>query len=551
VNLFLIGWSPPGRADAGAAAGALRDLLERMPLFDPGRIESWLAPSGRVCVAWVAHEPERVGGVRYVDADADGIALFSGRPFAWTGAERADGREPLDAAYYRRPCAEWMATLDGRCCAARYEDRDRTLEIYTDPLGAYPVYRADNRDGCWIGNSAAAVAAASGADELDRSVLASVLAGGWSLSGRPVWVGVDRVARGTVLALAEEGERSVQQLGPGELAALPEAGFDARRAAGLLVAATGALADWPGRPSVVQLSGGRDSRLVLAAARAAGAEVSATTGGSPDAPDVLVARELSAATGIGHVLVRDPGEGLRSRPDHAARVVVLAGGAAISLENAAGYPLEQSSGPLPLWLNGQGGEIAGGYYRPSADGPVAALSAAFADTGGLLCEAGRELVDRELREAVDGLLAGGVASQDVLDVFYVERRMGAWAAAGHGCVEVAKGDTAAPLWSRRLLGEQLAAAAAGGRDRFAEPVLEVLDPELAAMPFASESRAAAGDGPDLSGVVGPVRAAVAAQPSHPAWEVLDRNAVEAALDGDGAWPAVWRLATVFMGVEAA
>ena len=50
--------------------------------------------------------------------------------------------------------------------------------------------------------------------------------------------------------------------------------FEPERAAELLTAATGALADWPGRPNVVQLSGGRDSRVVLAAALAAGADVS-------------------------------------------------------------------------------------------------------------------------------------------------------------------------------------------------------------------------------------------------------------------------------------
>ena len=64
-------------------------------------------------------------------------------------------------------------------------------------------------------------------------VLASLLGGGWSLSGDPVWEGVERIR-------PEPPQ--------------PPADFDPDRAAALLVAAVRALADWPGRPSVVPIT---------------------------------------------------------------------------------------------------------------------------------------------------------------------------------------------------------------------------------------------------------------------------------------------------------
>ena len=206
--------------------------------------------------------------------------------------------------------------------------------------------------------------------------------------------------------------------------------------------------------------------------------------------------------------------------------------------HGSGYPLEPTSGPLPLWLNGQGGESAGGYYRPSADGPVAALFGRFADTAHLLSPHGRQLVEEALAEAVDGL-----PPAEALDAFYVRRRMGAWAAMGHGCVEPSKGDTVAPLWCGRLLPDQLAA---GERDRFAGAVLEVLGPELAARPYADGRVTPERSPRDLSNVVATTRAAVAEQPDHPAWDVLDRDTVEGVLEQGSDALAIWRLATVFV-----
>ena len=124
------------------------------------------------------------------------------------------------------------------------------------------------------------------------------------------------------------------------------------------------------------------------------------------------------------------------------------------LEHAAGY-FSAREGPLPLWVNGQGGEIARAYYSSrdggNRDGVLGGLVARVAGGARLLNKHARALVQVELGRAVDEAMAAGVAARDVPDVFYLRHRMAGWAAIGHGCVST-KGDNscgAIPHWDRR------------------------------------------------------------------------------------------------------
>ena len=267
MNLFLIGEPATGGPGADRAAEVLDSLRE--PFLADGVLERWSSPAGRVAGAWLCHPPERLGGVRHAVADGGRLALFAGRPIAWEG-ERADGRGPLDPAFYLG--SGWEERMDGRFAAVVAGD-EAGLRVTTDALGAYPVYRC----GGWVSNWPEALRRLCGGnDELDRAALAGVLGGGWSLDGRPLWAGIERVPWS------------------GRRRGAPGAGFDPARAARLLVEGTRALADWPGRPNVVLVTGGRDSRLILAAALRAGITFQARTGGTPDMPDVVIGRELAA-----------------------------------------------------------------------------------------------------------------------------------------------------------------------------------------------------------------------------------------------------------------
>src|SRR5438034_3916125 len=267
VNLFVVGWSPVGFVEALAAERALGALLDRLPFFDGIAPRTWASASGAACAACVSHPPSQTGGIRYSHFDAEHLALYSGRPFRWASDGTADGHGPLVPDHYLHPPETWMRDLDGRCVAVRWVDGQRTLDVFTDPMGAYPVFSCQANGTTWISNNAEILHVLAGVHEQRLEALAGMLGGGWSLSGHPRWAAVRRLERGRLHRLGPPGEVELVELLPlDEIVESLGAGFNAARAANVLTRAVEALAAWPGRPSLVPVTGGRDSRLVLAAA---------------------------------------------------------------------------------------------------------------------------------------------------------------------------------------------------------------------------------------------------------------------------------------------
>jgi hypothetical protein len=573
MNVFVIGWSTRLAPDPRRAEGAVAGTVRALPFMPGVEVRTWHAPSGGAVAAWAA------GSDEYAGVEDSRLVLWAGRPLRWEG-DRAEGRAPLDASFYRAPAHRWAGGVDGRCTVVRYDDAERGLQAFVDSLGAYPVYRVEAGGVVWLSNRAEPLRALTGSRAVSLDALAGLLGAGWPLGGRPLWSAVERVAPGAVLSLhPEAGERRRELLPAATTAALCGTGLDANAAADALTESVRGLADWPGRPSIVPVTGGRDSRLVLAAALRAGFDFAGATGGAPDSPDVEVGRALCQAAGIEHHIVpADPHGDVFSVPAEAARVLGLSTSGTASLADAAGFPMGPREGPPVLWHSGQGGEIARAYYRAAAGRDRDAI------VGGLervlcgrrpgraepLSDGGRARLRAGVAAWADGRLAAGARIEDLPDLFYLDERMGAWAGPSHGAVEWIR-DTTSPLWSTRLLPHLLAPRAADReREVFHDAVLRELAPELADVPYAGAAkhglrhkarravqearrRFARDRGSDpFSGVLSDVREAVAAAPRHVAWEVLDRDRVDrllarepAALD-EMSRAYVWRLATVFL-----
>lgn len=582
MNLWVIGWSASLAPDPRQAGDAVRALVDAVPFLPGAEVTTWQAPSGGAVAAWAA---DAGGPARYVEAGDSRLALWSGRPVRWEGSERADGRAPLDPSLYLQPSHRWADALDGRCAAAVYDDADRALTVHADPLGAYPLYRAQAHGATWLSNRAEPLRALAGSREVDLDALAGLLGGGWPLGGEPVWRAVRRVAPGVLTLHPRAGEQRRELLPAADTARMCGAGWDAGEAARALVAEVRALADWPGRASVVPVTGGRDSRLVLAAALRAGIDFTAATGGMPWDPDVLGGRALCEAVGIEHELLpADPGGDRWATPERAATVLGLTASGTATLADATGFPLSPGSDGLgELWHSGQGGELARRYYRAAAahdrDGAVDALERVFCGRrpgrAEPLNDAGRVRVRAGIEDWVDRRLDAGAHVDDLPDLFYLDERMGAWAGPTHGAVEWVR-DTTSPLWSTWLLPHLLGGTVAEREaEAFHDALVHELAPELAEVPYAGggkrgmrhKARRAAeearrrlvrsaggepGTSDPFAKVLAKTRAAVATLPHHPAWHVLDRERTRTlvarepeALD-EMSRAYVWRIATVLL-----
>ena len=485
--VFLAGYRSDGRMAPRAGAAALRAVIAATPFLGDAQVQTWTCPAGRVALVWAGHSPEVLGGVRQVACDGERAALVAGRPIRWTGDARADGREAVHGAAHLDGILDG---LDGRYVVVRAAPG--VLELRTDVLGSYPVYSTTATDGTWWAGGLVAPLVLLGRDEgVDAGAVASLLACGWPLDGQPAVRGVRRLPRGALLRVEGHGTRTVAPAPERiQAAGLIGARLDAEAAARDLVASYTALADWPGRPSLIALSGGRDSRVVLAAGVASGLPVDAVTAGGADDPEVVVARAACAAVGLRHRLYNASEQWLGSAPERASALVRLRGGTC-SLTDAAGFPVDDVPGAPALWHTGQGGEIARAAYGRVHGPSVVQAAALIAKVSGWRPGRRPPVALRSLAALHASMTAWarrwrarGARSSDLMELAYLDLRMGFWAGPAQGAVEWVR-DATSPLWSWKMMPALLAGTPGQRRaESFHRAMVATLAPPLADIPFA-------------------------------------------------------------------
>lgn len=580
MNLFIIESRAAGRAAPGAIRRELEGVAEAAPGLEGRVAQEWRAPGGQAAAAWVSHDPERLGGIRYGCVDQGTLALYAGRPFAWTGEGQTDGSGPLDPRYYLESPERWWERLDGRYAVARWDRASERMEVFTDAMGAYPVYSAAASGALWVSNSPGALARVAGDRGLSTEVLAGFFSIGSSPSGHPVWRNVRRVGRGTRLSLKGDAASETQGLLPvGRIGKMFSAGFSAPEAARDIAASAGALADWPGRPSQVAVTGGKDSRMSFAGALRAGVDFTGSTKAFPgqddypDTPDVVVARRLCQAAGVPHEVLR--WEGARhplADPDRAVRILGVAGPGTVSLGDSFELPVGSPADRLPLVHGGQGAESARAFFG-AGEGPtgdelgdrlLGILMPSYPPP--IAGREGQAAVRSWFRAWVRDQEQGGVPPTEVPTVFHVLVRLGTWAAPGLASRDVGL-DTTAPMWAARVLQHQVGLSAEERRQAVFYPrVLEHLSPDVAHLPYEASKRTTRKAAREVRRLVlrprdpldpfpaafERIREAVLSEPSHEAWEVLDGRRVRRLLRREARAldsrrrQQVLRLGTVFL-----
>ena len=372
---------------------------------------------------------------------------------------------------------------------------DGPLEAATDACGLFPVYVTAGAGFAACGSSCLSLGALHDGG-LDLESLAGYGRLGFYLGARTPLSGVRRLLPREACALAAGALRVATwaDAPPREpiFASFAEAVDAGARA---LRAAVGSLAA-AHAPIGISLSGGLDSRLVLAALpperRSALQVLCIDAPGSGNAP---VVRRLAALCGLAPTFV-DTSAFPRQR------AAVLARGAARRRDYSAN-PLStavldwaESALPGTPRLHGQNGEFARGFYygeQSARDGVTPERVAAFMlgrRVSGrrvalqVLAPAYRELGEEALRNEVQAwLVATGLSWLDALDEFYLCQRMAGWVGIELGRTSMRRIDLS-PFFDPRFLAFARRAAPDDKRgSRLLAAVLEALDRALAALPL--------------------------------------------------------------------
>ena len=198
------------------------------------------------------------------------------------------------------------ACVDGRqgVYAALALRPDGSGSVWNDPLGFRCLYIGESADEFVVGTRASLVALASGAASKDLTHAAWLAALGHWVGESTGYAGIRVLAPGTTVVIDPPRATLRQRDLPWtDLGSRPHTDPDGLYEATIaeLTTTMQALAAEPRRP-VIGLTGGRDSRVLLAIALAANIEhrFDYLTVGPPNLPDVVVASELADRFGLAH-----------------------------------------------------------------------------------------------------------------------------------------------------------------------------------------------------------------------------------------------------------
>lgn len=203
----------------------------------------------------------------------------------------------------KRPVWGSYATVVGRY------DSDRLFAWGTVP-GIEAIYYSHNEDTIFISNRPLPIAcgrvrASVHEIELDEEYLRDYLSFGFPMSGNSPFSGVWSVPAGSAVSVYQ-GEFAIVEAPNSPTASLEPTPHDhsagsAELTSALRLATQRRLESLGDRPIQLRLSGGKDSRLMLALLRDAGAtKITAVTQGDASSQEVMVAKELAHLAGVEH-----------------------------------------------------------------------------------------------------------------------------------------------------------------------------------------------------------------------------------------------------------
>jgi hypothetical protein len=479
----------------------------------------------------------------WIDPDGGGACVIHGLIWRTGDAALLDARAV--AALLGAPGARLPGDVAGEYAIARLH-ADGTLEAFGDPAGLHQIFLAE-RGSPIVASRAAFVAALMGDRNPDRDSALWLGTIGYRIGSASGWDGVRQLEQGGLLSADASGMhvRAAPLALPGERGFDPDLlaeGLEEAKAAIRLAAGDGPL-DLP-------ITGGKDSRVVLAIALAAGFRDRLTlfTRGYAGHPDAEVGAAIAARIGVPHR--REPPLGSDLPADlgpqaFLARLRTIAfqtDGGMGGWDNVAASEIGRGT-----IVSGHFGEVLKAYAKRMPEerldpAGMVRLQAPFDPMEVLRPEARARLIATLQRQMDEGRAAGGEET-DLPDLFYWRNRVPNWLGGIRG-VKSFERQPVLPLGVPALTRLAFRMTAAERKTELAHfRLIEAAAPELIDLPFAHQSwhpslRAepaapvlAAADAPlfgswqwSVNRVPG-VRAALAelfASTEIPLWEDIDR-----------------------------
>jgi hypothetical protein len=206
-----------------------------------------------------------------------------------------------------------VLALPGRWCAAAWEAD--TAVVINGLATGLSMWRTDGPDGWAAGNRAGPLLELTGrAPKVSIEAAAMITAFGYAAGSRHLFDGVERFWPGDRMVFGTGREPVIDRpmgldglLGPRRDLTYEEVVL------GIADRATALVADAARRSTrlFLGLSGGRDSRLLAAAAVNAGHRIPVSTSGPANSADVIIARDVARALGLVHDVAADAAPSVR------------------------------------------------------------------------------------------------------------------------------------------------------------------------------------------------------------------------------------------------
>lgn len=285
----------------GRAAENVRRLLDAMAeRLDSG--SSAVQDCGTAAFAAFTTSGRAASGAIAIDERRNLLVAIDGELLRSGGARPLlpAAETVLDA--YRRHGEQFIEHLRGAFSASIWDGDSQTLLLATDRSGLRPLYWRRSETSFAFASNARVLLTLSDSRAIDPHGLCDFVVFGFPLGTRTIFQGIERVPPASVAVIRPDEVRLRQYWRlsyPGSASRRLSTDQAAQAMADGLIAAVDDLAE---RDAVhgVPLSGGLDSRLILASLLRRGHKVKTFTMGGPDSADLRIAADVARALDVPH-----------------------------------------------------------------------------------------------------------------------------------------------------------------------------------------------------------------------------------------------------------